>query len=430
MNSTLDSRLARYINNEKKAGTAFEAYTLDGITEALKHVGNPQRAFRSIHVAGTNGKGSVCTMIAAILSRSGYKTGLYTSPHLVSICERISVDGTMITNESLCSMIDLIEMSINGKDIGLTYFDILTAAAFLQYSNSFADAAVIETGLGGRLDSTNVIIPELSIITDISLDHRQILGDTIELIAAEKAGIIKTRKPCVTTNSDFAALAILEQHADAAKSPLFVYGKDFTAENIAHTERGIRFDYRDNAGVLRNIELSQRGSFQAKNCAAALQSIRLLEKTFPSVSETMIRDALKNTVVPGRMQTLCNDPLMLFDPAHNRQALGSLCDTLYELFPNREIVMFITCMADKEPEALTELLAAKKIRNVFYCTLDDERAYQPSAGLYRKTFACSNPESIADCIRETHNAVTVFTGSFRLYATATAVRLLLDSGKK
>lgn len=425
MKSGLDSRLERYTNNERKTGN-FEAYTLDGITEALRRVGNPQRAFRSVHVAGTNGKGSVCTMIASVLSRSGVKTGLYTSPHLVSICERISVDGVLITEDQLCSMIDLLEMSIREKNIELTYFDILTAAAFLHFSNSFAEAAVIETGLGGRLDSTNVVVPELSLITDISLDHRHILGGTIEQIAAEKAGIIKNKKPCVTTNSEGPALHILKQKAADMGAPLIVYGKDFAAENIVHTEKGIRFDYRDNAGVLRNIELSQRGAFQAKNCAAALQALRLLAKTFPSVTETMIRDALANISVPGRMQTLRNDPLMIFDPAHNRQALEALCDTLHGLFPGKEIMLFVTFMTDKEPEALTELLAGKKIRNIFYCTLDDERAYQPGEGLYQKIFSCGDTAAIADCIRSNADAVTVFTGSFRLFRTADAVRLLLD----
>ncbi|MGL4368607.1 MAG: bifunctional folylpolyglutamate synthase/dihydrofolate synthase, partial [Spirochaetota bacterium] len=181
-------RLERYVNNEKKAAAPFEEYSLKGITETLAALGNPHRQFRSVHIAGTNGKGSVCHALAEIFMESGLCTGLYTSPHLLSLHERIRINGREISDKELIRYFDKIESVC--RNVTLTYFDMLTAAAFLHFADAGTDIAVIETGLGGRLDSTNVITPALSLITDISMDHTHLLGGDISQIAAEKAGII------------------------------------------------------------------------------------------------------------------------------------------------------------------------------------------------------------------------------------------------
>ena len=421
----LIARLSRYANNEKKAGECFEGYSPDRILQAKKLLGNPDLALETIHVAGTNGKGSVCHMLAQVLTESGYKTGLYTSPHLESVCERISIDGVPITPDELLSIIGLIEMSLAGKNIPLTWFDMMTLAAFLHFSNNWVDAAVIETGLGGRLDSTNIITPAVTVITEISLDHRHILGDTIELIAAEKAGIMKPGIPCVTTNAPGPAATALLSHARKTGAHLSLEGQDYHCESASRSGEGISFDYRDDGGQIRGIALPFKGLFQARNASAAIRALRLLGVKFPGITEQSIREGLMNTRVPGRMETLSESPLVIFDPAHNRQALESLCDTLVPEYGGDSLVFYVSFMADKEPEELAALLRSRGAR-IIYCLLDDERAFHPSAGTFERMLP-PGPLKLAEEIRA-NGGVSVVTGTFRIYAAAkAAVRLLLDN---
>jgi dihydrofolate synthase/folylpolyglutamate synthase len=420
----LITRLSRYTNNEKVTG-GFTAYSPDAILQAKQQLGNPDRGFLSIHVAGTNGKGSVCHMLSGILSGSGYKTGLYTSPHLESVCERISINGRNISPEELLNIIDIIEMSLAGKNISLTWFDMMTLSALLYFSNSWVDAALIETGLGGRLDSTNIITPAASIITDISLDHRHILGDTVELIAEEKAGIIKKGIPCVTTNTQAAAVDVLRRHAEKLHAGLSIRDTDYRADDIHRTDKGILFSYRDDQETIEGIELPFKGLFQTSNAAAAIRTLRLLGASFPQITPDTIRSALRKAVVPGRMQVLSRDPLVIFDPAHNRQALASLCDTMLAGYRAEELVFFVSFMADKEPLALTELLRSRGIQQIIYCDLPDERGFHPEPGIFDLILN----DSIAGIAEEIakRNCISVFTGSFRLYSAASAsARLLLD----
>jgi dihydrofolate synthase/folylpolyglutamate synthase len=196
----IDQILNKYINNERNIG--FSHYSPDNIRKLLDILGNPQNKIKTIHIAGTNGKGTTCYLIAGILQNSGYNTGLFISPHLVRLNERISINSIEISDTELLYYIQKADKAANENKITVTYFDILTAAAFSFFNDKSVEIAVIETGLGGRLDSTNVILPELSIITDISMDHSHILGDTIEKITSEKCGIIKPGVPVITTNTD------------------------------------------------------------------------------------------------------------------------------------------------------------------------------------------------------------------------------------
>lgn len=419
------ARLGKYADNERKTG-AFDSYSPEGMLQAKKIMGNPDLALVSIHVAGTNGKGSVCHMLADTLTRSGYRTGLYTSPHLESVCERIRVDGEPIAPEKFLSLVELIEISLAGKDISLTWFDMVTLAALLHFSNSWVDAAVIETGLGGRLDSTNIITPAASVITDISLDHRHILGNTVECIAGEKAGIMKPGIPCVTTAADAdAAAKVLLDHARKTGSHLALFGSEYHADRIDQTAGGIRFDYSDERGAIRDIELPLPGLFQAKNAAAVIRTLRLLGETFPNVTDRTMRDALAAAHVPGRMETLCESPRVIFDPAHNRQALESLLDTLSRRFNPADLVFYVCFMADKEPDALTGLLRAKGGR-IIYCTIEDPRAYRPEPGSFERIIP-ADAKSLAGAMLS-DGGVSVVTGSFRLYAAAKeAAGLLLDN---
>ena len=328
--------LDRYSNNEKNS-SHFESYSLNGMVEALRILGSPDKQLKFIHVAGTNGKGSVCHMLSSIFTNAGYNTGLYTSPHLLLVNERIKLNGINIPDDVFCRTIEYIENILSGKNIFLTYFDMLTLAAIIFFAENKTDIAIIETGLGGRLDSTNVITPLVSIITDISLDHRHILGNTIEEIACEKAGIIKENIPCITTNTDTPIVSILRKKAAELSSTFFNYMETFNSYNITLTENGILFDYGMSKNNLTNIAIPFHGKFQVKNCAAVLTAVLMLTGRYPALQPESIVKALASVSVPGRMEYLNSCPIVLFDPAHNMQAIDSLIDTILYLFPDKKV---------------------------------------------------------------------------------------------
>jgi len=234
-------KLNTFINNENR--TDFRQYGLDHVAKLLDHFGSPNRSITTIHVAGTNGKGSVAHMLNSIFMSAGYATGLYTSPHLLEINERIRIRNSAISDEDFARYVDEI-VAYAGADPALhpTYFDILTVCAFRYFCDLRVDIAIIETGLGGRLDSTNVIVPLSTIITEISMDHVHILGNTLEEITREKAGIIKEKVPVVTSNTDPGILKILIETSYEMNAPIFSLNRDFSAKNIIERGAGYRYD--------------------------------------------------------------------------------------------------------------------------------------------------------------------------------------------
>jgi len=241
----INTILNKYLNNEKKVN--ISNYGLNSIIHLLGHLKNPQKNFKSLHIAGTNGKGSTAFMIASILQKSGYKTGLYTSPHLLRINERIKINLTDINDELLLRYISEIDRFSDSEGCVPTYFDVLTAAAFKYFSDEHVDIAVIETGLGGRLDSTNVVTPELSIITDISLDHTRILGDNLRDITIEKCGIIKPGVPVITSNTDPEILTVIDEFSRRLDSELYAYSRNFFTCNITNEKNYLSKPNIDNA---------------------------------------------------------------------------------------------------------------------------------------------------------------------------------------
>jgi dihydrofolate synthase/folylpolyglutamate synthase len=323
----------------------------------LAGLGNPHRGVRSIHIAGTNGKGSVASGLAAILRCSGYRVGLYTSPHLVRFNERIQVDGEPITDADIVRLYRKVQKALPaGREP--TFFEFTTAMALDEFSRRRVDWAVIETGMGGRLDATNVLKPELSVITNISLEHREYLGRTLKEIAFEKAGIIKLRRPVVTGARQSSALSVIAQTARRQSSPLFRLGAQF---RVRRTDDG-RFTYYGMNHVWPDLATSLQGGYQAENAALTLAACELLMKKASRISLQSIREGLRMNRWPGRLELVCEKPLVMFDGAHNLSAARQLAHHLAEHFKDREITMVIGILDDKPYRAMLRLLLPRAKR--------------------------------------------------------------------
>lgn len=409
--------LNKYLNNEKSGKVT--SYTLDGITRLLEKLNNPHHKFKSLHIAGTNGKGSTSFMLSAILEKSGYKTALYTSPHLLKINERIKINFTDIDDELLykyLSQIDFIVRSDNS--LKPTYFDILTAAAFSYFRDESVDVAVIETGLGGRLDSTNVITPEISIITDISLDHISILGNEITKIAMEKCGIIKPSVPVITSNTDTEINSIIKQYADINNSELHSYNRDFFASDVIRDSGTFIFNYLG-TDKISGIVLPLFPVHQVKNSAVVIDALQYLKSHgFPAVSNEVIRNELKKIKVPGRFELLHKDPLIIYDPAHNYDSLFNLLNGLELYYSDRKVLFILSMMKDKADD---KTLALMRDKSVIYYIPDDERAYIPADNKFKQIITEEN--IIVDILRQKDNVydMIIFTGTFRIYNLAISI---------
>ncbi len=342
---------------------------LDSMSRFLDKVGNPQENLRFIHIAGTNGKGSVAATLLTILTKGGYKTGLYTSPHLSSVRERFRINDTYISREEFAEHASSIRKILNGQQI--TYFEFTTALALLWFAASKVDAVILEVGLGGRLDATNVITPLVSVITNVSMDHEAYLGDTLELIASEKAGIIKEKVPVVSGAIDEIPEAVIKRKCLEKNAPLYLLDRDFSLDeemNYHGIDRSLP--------SLEGISLSLRGRHQKTNTALALAAQEILaSKGFP-VSGKIVREALPEVRWPGRLEYFClpaypaaggptaeklqipcpetrrekGDAVhrFLLDGAHNPAGAISLKESLRSDFSYRNLILVWACMSDKD----------------------------------------------------------------------------------
>jgi dihydrofolate synthase/folylpolyglutamate synthase len=327
------------------------------IRRMLANLGNPHRQYPCIHVAGTNGKGSVASNLATILMRSGYRVGLYTSPHLVRFNERIKIDGAEITDADIVRLYQRVENALPfGRDP--TFFEFTTAMALDEFSRRKVDWAVIETGMGGRLDATNILTPVLSIITNISLEHREYLGRTLREIAFEKAGIIKHRRPVVTGVRQASALAVVAGIALKRSSPLFRLGAQFRVRKAG----GGCFTYYGMNHIWPDMASSLQGGYQVENAALTLAACEILMKKAPRLSSSNIREGLITNRWPGRLELVCERPLVMLDGAHNLGAARQLARHLTLHFTDRKITMVIGILDDKPYEAMLRLLLPKASR--------------------------------------------------------------------
>jgi dihydrofolate synthase/folylpolyglutamate synthase len=324
---------------------------LSTIRKILSGLGNPQNTYNCIHVAGTNGKGSVASSLASILHQTGYKTGLYTSPHLVRFNERIQVNNRPITNKNVMASYHTIKKAHHGGREP-TFFEFATVMAFNEFAVQNVDWAVIETGMGGRLDATNIIRPKASIITNISLEHRDYLGNTLEQISGEKAGIIKYRTPVITGIRQPKALAVVKSKAAEKSAPLYRFGKDFKVRrNAAGT-----FAYHGIEATWRDLQTGLSGNHQVDNAALILAACEILNKKGASISLDQIKAGLLKNRWPGRLEVVATKPRIILDGAHNFIAARNLGRFLSRNYKDRKITMIIGILDDKPYNAMLKCL--------------------------------------------------------------------------
>lgn len=366
---TLDWLYTQLPMFQREGQAAYKA-NLDNTIRLDLHFGHPHRRFRTIHVAGTNGKGSVSHMLASILQEAGYRTGLYTSPHLKDFRERIKIDGEMIGEQYVTDFIG------GNKELfdklRPSFFEMTAAMAFKYFADCKVDIAVIETGLGGRLDSTNIITPLVSVITNVSLDHTNLLGNTVEKIAAEKAGIIKPGIPVVAGIRDKGYDYVLEQKAASTESPVEFAGDNWqTARdeegfyNLRH-KSGLRFD---------RLESELKGIYQRKNIPTVMETVLALRKRGLEISDLQIRRGIartvRNTGLYGRWQTLAEHPLTVCDTGHNMDGIREVALQLSGC-RYRRLHMVIGMTGDKDVEGMLRLLPQQAA--YYFCKASIPRA--------------------------------------------------------
>ncbi len=342
-----------YLYSLQKYGMKFG---LDNIKKLMSALGNPQESFRSIHVAGTNGKGSTSSMIDSVLRTAGVATGLFTSPHLVSFTERIRVNGKEISEGEVVKLADEVRRAAeNIPDFLPTFFEVTTAMAFLHFRRMQVAWAVIEVGMGGRLDATNILMPEASVITAIDIDHSDYLGSTLREIAGEKAGIIKQDVPVITALQYSEAAAVLEMKAEECGSEMAVYKRDFSTEITADELVGIRINYHGEKEYL-GLSLQLAGRHQALNAALAIKTIEVIMKKYPDM-HCDIRQGLADARWTGRLEFVKDHPPLLIDGAHNPQAAAALAEYLRKaLGLYSRIVLIMGIMNDKDREGIMKPL--------------------------------------------------------------------------
>jgi len=344
---------------------------LSTIKKILAGLGDPQDTYACIHVAGTNGKGSVASSLASILHRSGYKTGLYTSPHLVRFNERIQVNNRPISNAKVVAAYDAVKDAHSGRR-DPTFFEFTTAMALVEFAAQKVEWAVIETGMGGRLDATNIINPALSIITNISLEHREYLGNNLTQIAGEKAGIIKTRTPLVTGVRQKKAIAEIKRIAAKKKAPLFRLGTDFRVRR----NPGQTFSYYGMKSVWYNLQTALAGSFQVDNAALVLAACELIGENKASMTLKNIREGLEKHQWPGRLEMVANDPFIILDGAHNLAAAHNLAKFLSTNLAGRDITLVVGILDDKPYKAMLKSLLTP-VHRVILTRAKINRALEP-----------------------------------------------------
>lgn len=344
-----EETLAWLLQLEAARGMDFK---LERVERALEAVGNPHRAYRTIHVAGTNGKGSVSATCDAILRAAGRRTGLYTSPHLVDFRERIRVDGARVEREELVEYVRRIREHVDVHRVGLTFFEVTTIAAFLHFAIREVEVAVIEVGLGGRLDATNVIDGDVAVVTSIGFDHEGFLGNTLASIAREKAGILRSGRPAVVGHLPSEAMEAVVAQARMRSAPLLCIGNDFGAVVV---DDGVR--YYGPRRRLDALKLRLRGSHQVGNTAMALTAVDALGGDL--VTDDAVRCGVGTVEWPGRLEVVRRDPLVIVDAAHNVDGIRILVEELDGLVGGGSIHLLFGVLGDKRWEEMVDRIAPR-----------------------------------------------------------------------
>src|SRR5215216_3869244 len=346
-------------------------FNLDRMFALMEELGNPQAKYPIIHVAGTKGKGSVSALCASALQAAGYKTGLYTSPHLWDYVERIQINGEPISHQQMIDLVEEIKPAV-AKIPKLTTFEITTALGFLAFAKNDVNATVIEVGLGGRLDATNIVTPKVSVITSLSYDHMAVLGNTLAKIAAEKAGIIKPGIPVVSAPQVEEALDVLERVANKKSCPFILVGKDVKFERLASSLDGQELTVSHQQPVV-SLRIPLLGRHQVENAAIAYTA---LKTSGISISDEAIQEGFAQVKWPARFDLLRREPPVIIDSAHNRDSARRLRETLDEYFPEIPVILIFCALEDKDIDGMLEELKPR-LESVVATRADHPRA--PSA---------------------------------------------------
>src|SRR5262245_23865848 len=368
--------LTRRINYERTPSVPYltAEFKLDRMRRLMSLLGDPQLGLKAIHIAGTKGKGPTAAMVASVLTAAGYRTGLYTSPHLERIEERLMIDAQICPTDRFLALAAEVQPAVESLDresaakgtMGPTFFEVTTAMAFLHFAQANVDAAVLEVGLGGRLDSTNVCNPEVCIITSISFDHVKQLGNTLTAIAAEKAGIIKRGVPVISGVVNPEPRDVIAQRAAELSAPLYQRGRDYDfREASLPGSSALRvprsaLDYREPSSTpvyeLCNVELNLLGSHQAANAAAAIAAINRLRDRGWSISDEAIHRGLAVAHIPARIEQVQSSPAIILDVAHNLTSIEALLTVLRERFAARRRIAIFASSKDKDYTGMLKLI--------------------------------------------------------------------------
>jgi dihydrofolate synthase/folylpolyglutamate synthase len=401
-----------------RTGPAAYKPNLDNTLALADAVGNPHEELICIHIAGTNGKGSVASMLASVFQAAGYRTGLYTSPHLKDFRERIRIDGEMVSEEWVADYVS--ENKALFDRIQPSFFEMSTVMAFSWFKEQETDIAIIETGLGGRLDSTNIVTPELSVITNIGWDHMHLLGDTLEKIAVEKAGIIKEDVPVVIGETDKTILPVFIEAANERNAELTVASEIYRAncpeyDPVAdHMMVDVSYE---GTPYYKNLRMDLTGLYQLRNVCTVLAALDYLKEDF-ELTEAIIRKGLrtvrKSTGFAGRWQVLGQEPVTICDTGHNKEGWSQVMPLINRV-PHRNLHMVIGTVDDKDLSSLFELLP--KTATYYFCKADIPRGLDPAVleekakdfGLKGKVFP-SVAEALKNARHEAHGDDLVFVG--------------------
>ncbi|NQU76910.1 MAG: bifunctional folylpolyglutamate synthase/dihydrofolate synthase [Planctomycetes bacterium] len=351
-----------------------DTFSLARMYRLLKGIGDPHKEIRTVHIAGTKGKGSTVEMLSEMLIACGYRVGVYTSPHIKDIRERIRINREIVSQAALVRLIAAIDpVVLKMVDDKPTFFEIFTAMAFKHFVNEAVDIAVIETGLGGRLDSTNVLCPDACGLTSISLDHMQQLGQTLGKIAEEKAGIFKSNVPAISVPQKPEVECVLKRVAKDAKTPLRFTGKDidfsYRFESSRTSGPHTRVCVTTPTSRFEHLPVPLLGEHQALNCGLALALLdELKKKGFDKIHDEVAIDGLSRTYLPGRMEMICSDPRILADGAHNAASISALMRAIGQNIPYDSMVVIFGCASDKDIPGIMEQLALGADKVIFTAT--------------------------------------------------------------
>jgi dihydrofolate synthase / folylpolyglutamate synthase len=434
--------LSERVNLERArpARIAPESFKLDRMAALLDALGNPQAEVRCVHIAGSKGKGSTVEMVASCLGACGYATGVYTSPHLIDIRERIRINGEMIGYSQFARLMQRVAAAVEQAALlhgDATYFEVMTAMALCYYAEQAVDIAVIEVGLGGRLDSTNLVNPEVTAITAIQLEHTQLLGDTVEKIAREKAGIIKPGVTNITVPQPPGVLEVFREVAEERGAPLEILGKtlEFSSRFVASPELGphIRVSIAAGQDGYEHMAVPLKGEHQAVNCGLALAILRKLRDRGFQTPERPVAEGLARTQVAGRMEVIPGAPRILLDGAHTPDSVAALVKAIGAHVRYDSMVVIFGCSEDKDVRSMLAKISQGADKIIFTRASGTPRAMEPRELCRRYIEISGKMAQAAPGLREAleiaraaaqRDDLICITGSF--YLAGEARKMLLD----